>query len=54
MMRDLNLREHSRVFTIGHLDHLEYPQLFAAADAFVLASHGEGWGRPIVEGKIPS
>ena len=26
-----------------------YAGLFAGADAFVLPTHGEGWGRPIVE-----
>jgi glycosyltransferase involved in cell wall biosynthesis len=28
---------------------LEYPGLYAASDAFVLPSRGEGWGRPHVE-----
>eukprot|EP00041_Stephanoeca_diplocostata_P021551 m.503488 g.503488 ORF g.503488 m.503488 type:complete len:602 (+) comp21848_c0_seq2:461-2266(+) len=26
-----------------------YPHMYKAADAFVLPSHGEGWGRPILE-----
>ena len=25
----------------------DYAALFAVADAFVLPTHGEGWGRPI-------
>ena len=31
------------------LDDPELPSLYAAADAFVLASRGEGWGRPFME-----
>jgi glycosyltransferase involved in cell wall biosynthesis len=31
------------------LDDPELPGLYAAADAFVLASRGEGWGRPYME-----
>ena len=27
----------------------DMPRLYAAADAYVLASHGEGWGRPYME-----
>jgi hypothetical protein len=27
----------------------DYIQLYRAADAFVLATHGEGWGRPLME-----
>jgi glycosyltransferase involved in cell wall biosynthesis len=27
----------------------DMPRLYASADAFVLASHGEGWGRPLME-----
>lgn len=27
----------------------DYPRLYASADAFVLPSRGEGWGRPTVE-----
>lgn len=26
-----------------------YPEMYRAADSFVLASHGEGWGRPMME-----
>ncbi|KZV57830.1 hypothetical protein F511_21640 [Dorcoceras hygrometricum] len=33
----------------GHIPHLDIPKLYKAADAFVLPSRGEGWGRPIVE-----
>lgn len=28
------------------------PALYSSADAFVLASHGEGWGLPLMEGMI--
>jgi glycosyltransferase involved in cell wall biosynthesis len=31
------------------LDDPELPGLYAAADAFVIASRGEGWGRPYME-----
>jgi glycosyltransferase involved in cell wall biosynthesis len=31
------------------LPALDMPQLYAAADAYVLASRGEGWGRPFME-----
>jgi glycosyltransferase involved in cell wall biosynthesis len=27
----------------------ELPRLYAAADAYVMPSHGEGWGRPLME-----
>ena len=32
-----------------HLSQAELRGLYAAADAFVLPSRGEGWGRPHVE-----
>ncbi|XAR53531.1 Starch synthase [Bertholletia excelsa] len=32
-----------------HIPQLDMPGLYKAADAFVLPSRGEGWGRPIVE-----
>jgi glycosyltransferase involved in cell wall biosynthesis/GT2 family glycosyltransferase/Flp pilus assembly protein TadD len=31
------------------LEMTDVPRLYRAADAFVLASHGEGWGRPWME-----
>jgi tetratricopeptide (TPR) repeat protein len=31
------------------LDEAEMPQLYRTADAFVLPSRGEGWGRPFME-----
>jgi glycosyltransferase involved in cell wall biosynthesis/GT2 family glycosyltransferase/Flp pilus assembly protein TadD len=31
------------------LEVTDVPRLYRAADAFVLASHGEGWGRPYME-----
>ncbi|EXB39590.1 hypothetical protein L484_012598 [Morus notabilis] len=33
----------------SHIDQIDLPRLYKAADAFVLPSRGEGWGRPIVE-----
>jgi len=32
-------------------DH-RYQQMLMGADAFVLATHGEGWGRPLMEGML--
>eukprot|EP01052_Picozoa_sp_SAG31_P008161 SAG31_NODE_405_length_16084_cov_3.913982_4_plen_417_part_00 len=32
-----------------HLSERDLPRLYKAADAFVLPSRGEGWGRPITE-----
>lgn len=31
------------------LPYINTPSLYAAADCFVLASHGEGWGLPLME-----
>lgn len=33
----------------GFLPNADIPRLYAAADAFVLPSRGEGWGRPYME-----
>ncbi|KAE8714794.1 uricase-2-like [Hibiscus syriacus] len=32
-----------------HIAQTDLPRLYKAADAFVLSSRGEGWGRPVVE-----
>lgn len=32
-----------------HIAQTDLPRMYKAADAFVLPSRGEGWGRPIVE-----
>jgi glycosyltransferase involved in cell wall biosynthesis len=37
------------VLRMDALPGAELPRLYAAADAFVLASRGEGWGRPYME-----
>ncbi|KAK1421181.1 hypothetical protein QVD17_23334 [Tagetes erecta] len=40
----------ARVYVIdSHIAQVDFPKLYKAADAFVLPSRGEGWGRPIVE-----
>ncbi|XP_016494568.2 uncharacterized protein LOC107813778 [Nicotiana tabacum] len=40
----------ARVYVIDeHIAQVDMPRLYKAADAFVLPSRGEGWGRPIVE-----
>ncbi|WOL00612.1 hypothetical protein Cni_G09325 [Canna indica] len=33
----------------AHIPQSDLPRIYKAADAFVLPSRGEGWGRPIVE-----
>ncbi|MQL77663.1 hypothetical protein Taro_010070 [Colocasia esculenta] len=33
----------------SHIAQADLPRLYKAADAFVLPSRGEGWGRPVVE-----
>lgn len=39
-----------RLYVVSsHLSDAEFPRWYAAADAFVLPSRGEGWGRPHVE-----
>jgi glycosyltransferase involved in cell wall biosynthesis len=32
-----------------HVAYQDVPRIYASVDAFVLPTHGEGWGRPIVE-----
>ncbi|KAJ4826838.1 hypothetical protein Tsubulata_023658 [Turnera subulata] len=32
-----------------HIAHIDLPRMYKAANAFILPSRGEGWGRPIVE-----
>jgi tetratricopeptide (TPR) repeat protein len=45
-----NPRKGPRVVVLDRpLEMTEVPRLYRRADAFVLASHGEGWGRPYME-----
>lgn len=37
------------VLLAGMLPHAQFPRLYATADAFVLPTRGEGWGRPYME-----
>ncbi|KAL5735209.1 hypothetical protein ACOSP7_033070 [Xanthoceras sorbifolium] len=38
------------IFVIDtHIAQIDLPRIYKAADAFVLSSRGEGWGRPLVE-----
>ena len=37
------------VLMTGMLPHERFPHLYASADAFVLPTRGEGWGRPYME-----
>uniref|UniRef100_A0A6V7QWH9 Uncharacterized protein n=1 Tax=Ananas comosus var. bracteatus TaxID=296719 RepID=A0A6V7QWH9_ANACO len=53
-VEEMGLKEPSngwaRVYAIDtHIPQSDLPRLYRAADAFVLPSRGEGWGRPIVE-----
>jgi glycosyltransferase involved in cell wall biosynthesis len=44
------LQQLARVHVVGYqVDVESMPALYAAADAFVLPTRGEGWGRPIAE-----
>merc|ERR1711871_1588204 len=46
----LSGNERGSIFLIDHaISGDDLPRLYAAADAFVLPSRGEGWGRPHVE-----
>ncbi|KAK3269968.1 hypothetical protein CYMTET_21607, partial [Cymbomonas tetramitiformis] len=38
-----------RIAFVDRVAHADYPRLYRAADAFVLPTRGEGWGRPILE-----
>lgn len=38
-----------RLFEIKHLSIDELGLVYSAADVFILPTHGEGWGRPIME-----
>ncbi len=41
-----------RVVWVPKTTHAEYAQLFAGADAFVLPTHGEGWGAFLRCGRV--
>ncbi len=46
----LDLKKGPRIIVFDQpLESTDVPRLYRAADAFVLASHGEGWGRPYME-----
>jgi len=38
-----------RACKVARLTDEDYPNMYKSADAFVLATHGEGWGRTIME-----
>ncbi|KAF8106601.1 hypothetical protein N665_0137s0052 [Sinapis alba] len=53
-VKEFNLEEgedgYPFVYVIDkHIPQVDLPRLYKAADAFVLPTRGEGWGRPIVE-----
>jgi glycosyltransferase involved in cell wall biosynthesis len=37
------------ILLTGMLPHAQFPRLYASANAFVLPTRGEGWGRPYME-----
>lgn len=49
MVRDLRIRAPPKVVWVPKVATGDFPRLYATADAFVLPTHGEGWGRPIME-----
>jgi glycosyltransferase involved in cell wall biosynthesis len=47
---DMKLEQSPNIVLLtGMLPHARFPQLYASADAFVLPTRGEGWGRPYME-----
>jgi len=44
-----NNPNHARILKIDKIAMNDYPSLFKSADAFILPSHGEGWGRTAME-----
>eukprot|EP00037_Helgoeca_nana_P016485 m.155114 g.155114 ORF g.155114 m.155114 type:complete len:492 (+) comp23547_c0_seq2:451-1926(+) len=48
-IHDLGVTDHAPVVWVHHQPAERYPKLFKMADAFVLPTHGEGWGRPVME-----
>jgi glycosyltransferase involved in cell wall biosynthesis len=38
-----------QIVILGEVTHAELAELYASVDAVVLASRGEGWGRPLIE-----
>ncbi|RID80826.1 hypothetical protein BRARA_A03461 [Brassica rapa] len=53
-VKELNFKEGEDGFPFvyvidKHIAQVDLPRLYKAADAFVLPTRGEGWGRPIVE-----
>eukprot|EP00038_Savillea_parva_P012404 m.204452 g.204452 ORF g.204452 m.204452 type:complete len:515 (-) comp22520_c0_seq1:158-1702(-) len=45
----LGIKDHAPVVWVHQQPAERYPKLFKMADAFVLPTHGEGWGRPVME-----
>eukprot|EP00039_Didymoeca_costata_P018146 m.332278 g.332278 ORF g.332278 m.332278 type:complete len:477 (+) comp16915_c0_seq1:238-1668(+) len=46
---ELNVIKCPKIVWLAHVENKKLPQLYATADSFVLPTHGEGWGRPIME-----
>ena len=51
VVKDILGHEDLRIQILSRQDDHRYQQMIAGADVFVLASHGEGWGRPLLDGK---
>jgi glycosyltransferase involved in cell wall biosynthesis len=50
LVRSLGLDDH--FFVLGRKMHEELPQIYAAADVFLLTSHYEGFGRVVLESML--
>ena len=49
MLSQFGVKHPPKIVFLPRLPLSHYVQLFRAADAFVLATHAEGWGRPLME-----
>lgn len=49
LKRCFGLQRASQVSFVPRVSAANYPKLFRTADAFVLPTHGEAWGRPLAE-----
>eukprot|EP00042_Codosiga_hollandica_P039713 m.335449 g.335449 ORF g.335449 m.335449 type:complete len:341 (+) comp55678_c0_seq14:721-1743(+) len=47
--KQLRLTHTLKIYGLEKVSVADYPKLFATANAFVLPTHGEGWGRPLMQ-----
>jgi glycosyltransferase involved in cell wall biosynthesis len=48
-MLSAQVRDPPKIVFLPRMPSADYVRLYRAADAFVLATHAEGWGRPLTE-----